>query len=72
MHHVCGRCQRHMALHCGLACTQVRENFAQVSVRPFRHNEFERFLTAAYPYYASVLSTMAAFFIFSLVFLYHK
>ena len=44
----------------------------QVSVRPFRHNEFERFLTAAYPYYASVLSTMAAFFIFSLVFLYHK
>ena len=44
----------------------------QVSVRPFRHNEFERFLTAAYPYYASVLSTMAAFFVFSLVFLYHK
>ena len=26
-------------------------------------------LTAAYPYYASVLSTMAAFFVFSLVFL---
>ena len=45
---------------------------AQVSVRPFRHNEFERFLVAAYPYYASVFSTMAAFFLFGFVFLYHK
>ena len=44
----------------------------QVSVRPYRHNEFERFLVAAYPYYMSVFSTMAAFFVFGIVFLYHK
>ncbi len=44
----------------------------QVSVRPFRHNEFERFLVAAYPYYMSVFSTMAAFFVFGFAFLYHK
>lgn len=44
----------------------------QVPVRPFRHNEFERFLTAAYPYYAATASTMAAFFLFTLAFLHHK
>lgn len=44
----------------------------QVSVRPFRHNEFQRFLPAAYPYYASVFFTMAAFFLFGCVFLHHK
>ena len=49
----------------GAACMQV-------SVRPFRHNEFERFLVAAYPYYSSVFSTMAAFFLFGFAFLYHK
>ena len=27
----------------------------QVPVRPFRHDEFERFLTAAYPYYTLCL-----------------
>lgn len=43
-----------------------------VSVRPFRHDEFERFLVAAYPYYMSVFSTMAAFFVFGFAFLYHK
>jgi oligosaccharyltransferase complex subunit beta len=41
-------------------------------VRPFRHNEFERFLVAAYPYYASVFSTMGAFFLFGFAFQYHK
>ncbi|KAK9822633.1 hypothetical protein WJX81_001489 [Elliptochloris bilobata] len=44
----------------------------QVPVRPFRHNEFERFLTAAYPYYAAAASTMAAFFMLTLAFLHHK
>jgi oligosaccharyltransferase complex subunit beta len=45
---------------------------AQVAVRPFRHDEYERFLPAAYPYYAGAFSMMAGFFLFSLVFLYQK
>eukprot|EP00300_Choanocystis_sp_HF-7_P024811 c2635_g1_i1.p1 GENE.c2635_g1_i1~~c2635_g1_i1.p1 ORF type:complete len:438 (+),score=116.68 c2635_g1_i1:31-1344(+) len=44
----------------------------QVSVRPFRHNEFERFIVQAYPYYASAFTGMAMFFIFSVVFLHHR
>lgn len=44
----------------------------QIPVRPFRHNEFERFITAAYPYYGSCFSMMAGFFIFTLVHLYSK
>jgi len=44
----------------------------QVSVHPFRHNQFERFLVVAYPYYASAFSMMAGFFLFGLVFLYSK
>ena len=41
-------------------------------MRPFRHDEYERFLVAAYPYYAASLSTAAAFFLLGLVFLYGK
>lgn len=41
-----------------------------VPVRPFQHDEYERFLPAAYPYYASALSTMAAFFALGWVYLY--
>jgi oligosaccharyltransferase complex subunit beta len=41
----------------------------QVSVRPFRHNEYERFIVAASPYYTSAFTMMAAFFVFSVVFL---
>ncbi|PNH04740.1 Dolichyl-diphosphooligosaccharide--protein glycosyltransferase subunit [Tetrabaena socialis] len=44
----------------------------QVPVRPFKHNEYERFLVCAYPYYASALSVMLAFFSLSFFFLYHK
>ncbi|KAL4180493.1 hypothetical protein AMTRI_Chr13g125540 [Amborella trichopoda] len=44
----------------------------QIPVRPFRHNEYERFITAAYPYYGSSFSMMAGFFIFSIVYLYNK
>ncbi|KAF6264698.1 dolichyl-diphosphooligosaccharide-protein glycosyltransferase [Scenedesmus sp. NREL 46B-D3] len=43
-----------------------------VPVRPFKHDEYERFLVAAYPYYASVLSTMAAFFLLGFAFLYSR
>ncbi|XP_057964207.1 dolichyl-diphosphooligosaccharide--protein glycosyltransferase 48 kDa subunit isoform X2 [Malania oleifera] len=44
----------------------------QIPVRPFRHNEYERFIPAAYPYYGAAFSMMAGFFIFSFVFLYNK
>ncbi|KAJ7296159.1 hypothetical protein O6H91_Y140700 [Diphasiastrum complanatum] len=44
----------------------------QIPVRPFRHNEYERFIPAAYPYYGSAFSMMTGFFIFGLFFLYHK
>uniref|UniRef100_A0A383W075 Dolichyl-diphosphooligosaccharide--protein glycosyltransferase 48 kDa subunit n=1 Tax=Tetradesmus obliquus TaxID=3088 RepID=A0A383W075_TETOB len=43
-----------------------------VPVRPFKHDEYERFLAAAWPYYASVASTMAAFFMLGWVYLYSK
>lgn len=44
----------------------------QIPVRPFRHDEFERFIPAAFPYYASTFSMMVGFFIIGFVFLYHK
>ncbi|KAL5715155.1 Dolichyl-diphosphooligosaccharide--protein glycosyltransferase 48 kDa subunit [Ranunculus cassubicifolius] len=44
----------------------------QIPVRPFRHNEYERFLTAAFPYYGSSFSAMAGFFVFTIVYLYNK
>ncbi|KAL8231703.1 hypothetical protein R6Q57_001481 [Mikania cordata] len=44
----------------------------QIPVRPFRHNEYERFIPTAFPYYGSSFSTMAGFFIFSFVYLYSK
>lgn len=44
----------------------------QIPVRPFRHNEYERFIPVAFPYYGASFSTMGAFFIFSIVYLWHK
>ncbi|KAL5557235.1 hypothetical protein UlMin_039471 [Ulmus minor] len=44
----------------------------QIPVRPFKHNEYERFITTAFPYYGASFTTMAGFFIFSFIFLYHK
>jgi oligosaccharyltransferase complex subunit beta len=44
----------------------------QVSVRPLRHNQYERFIISAYPYYASSFSMMFGVFVFSFVFLYHS
>ncbi|KAI9278680.1 Dolichyl-diphosphooligosaccharide--protein glycosyltransferase subunit WBP1 [Phascolomyces articulosus] len=40
-----------------------------VAIRPYRHNEYPRFLSAAYPYYASVGSMIVGFIVFSLVWL---
>ncbi|GAV88321.1 LOW QUALITY PROTEIN: DDOST_48kD domain-containing protein, partial [Cephalotus follicularis] len=44
----------------------------QIPVRPYRHNEYERFIPAAYPYYGAALSMMAGFFIFTAVHLHNK
>ncbi|MCL7028639.1 hypothetical protein MKW94_023044 [Papaver nudicaule] len=44
----------------------------QIPVRPYRHNEYERFIPTAFPYYGASFSTMAGFFIFTVVYLYHK
>jgi len=44
----------------------------QVSVRPLRHNQYERFIPSAYPYYASSFSMMFGVFVFTFVFLYHS
>ncbi|GFQ00947.1 dolichyl-diphosphooligosaccharide--protein glycosyltransferase 48 kDa subunit [Phtheirospermum japonicum] len=44
----------------------------KIPVRPFRHNEYERFIPAAYPYYGSSFSMMAGFFVFTMVYLYTK
>ncbi|GIL45161.1 hypothetical protein Vafri_2479 [Volvox africanus] len=44
----------------------------QVPVRPFKHNEYERFLVCAYPYYASAISIMVGFFALGFFYLYNK
>ena len=43
-----------------------------VPVRPFRHDEYERFLLPAFPYYASAASTMAAFLLVGAALLYSR
>lgn len=42
----------------------------QVSVRPFKHDEYERYIVAAFPYYASAFSMMTGIFLFSIIFLF--
>lgn len=42
-----------------------------VSVRPFAHNEYDRFLVVAYPYYAGAFAMLGGFLVFSWVFLHH-
>lgn len=44
----------------------------QFSVRPWRHDQYERFIVSAYPYYASAFSMMFGVCIFSVVFLHFK
>merc|ERR1712087_974082 len=41
-----------------------------VSVRPFRHDEYQRFLSVAYPYYLGAASMVVGFIGFTLVFLF--
>eukprot|EP00002_Diphylleia_rotans_P024562 TRINITY_DN4859_c0_g2_i1.p1 TRINITY_DN4859_c0_g2~~TRINITY_DN4859_c0_g2_i1.p1 ORF type:complete len:434 (-),score=94.55 TRINITY_DN4859_c0_g2_i1:295-1596(-) len=42
----------------------------QVTVRPYRHDQFERFIVSAFPYYAGNFSMMVGFFLFGVFFLY--
>ena len=44
----------------------------ELPVRPFRHDEYERFLVSAYPYYASAASLMVAFLVLDFCLLYRK
>ncbi|KAK8814201.1 hypothetical protein WA158_008063 [Blastocystis sp. Blastoise] len=48
----------------------VIESNTQVSVRPFRHNEFPRFIRAAFPYYTSVFTVMAGFIVLVALFIF--
>lgn len=48
------------------------ETANKVTVRPYRHNQFERFLVCASPYYLSVFVSIAGFIVFSFSFLFHK
>lgn len=43
-----------------------------MSVKPWKHTQYERFIISAYPYYASSFSMMAGVVIFSVVFLHYK
>ena len=42
----------------------------QVSIRPFKHDEYERFIFSAFPYYSSAISATVAFFVFSVCFFF--
>lgn len=48
----------------------VLESNTQVSIRPFRHNEFPRFIQAAYPYYTTVFTALIGFILFVALFLF--
>ena len=41
-----------------------------VSLRPYKHDEYDRFLFTAYPYYTSAFSAVAGFAVFSIFFLF--
>lgn len=48
------------------------ESETQVSVHPLRHNQYERFISSAFPYYLSSFSMMAGAFLLSFIVLYHR
>ncbi|KAI8454936.1 oligosaccharyltransferase 48K subunit, partial [Phakopsora pachyrhizi] len=47
------------------------KNQLQVSVTPLEHDQYERFIFGAYPYYLGSLNVLIGFFIFSIVWLTH-
>ncbi|EGR30314.1 hypothetical protein IMG5_135110 [Ichthyophthirius multifiliis] len=44
----------------------------KVTVRPFKHNEYPRYLEQAYPYYISTWATIIGFCVLVFYFLFHK
>jgi len=54
-----------------LGLTRLSEA-TQISVVPLRHDQYERFIGSAHPYYASAFSMMAGVFVFAIVFLHFK
>ena len=44
----------------------------RVTVRPYKHDEYERFLFVAFPYTFGMIATIAGTFVFMAVFLYSK
>lgn len=52
-----------------LGYTHIASN-TQVSVRPLEHVQYERFITSAFPYYASAFSMMVGMVLFSCVYLH--
>lgn len=53
----------------GLSHIHVSET---VQVRPFRHDQYPRFLLVARPYYANLFGFMTMFFVISALFLFYK
>lgn len=48
------------------------EHSETVQVRPYRHDQYPRFLTVAYPYYTVSWSMMLSFVVLSMIILYHR
>jgi oligosaccharyltransferase complex subunit beta len=48
------------------------EKSDNVQIRPYRHDQYPRFLVIAYPYYVNLFSMMGGFFVFSMIFLFHR
>jgi oligosaccharyltransferase complex subunit beta len=48
--------------------TFIQES-TKITIRPFKHNEYERFLFEAFPYYFTVFGTLAGFCVFVVFFL---
>ncbi|KAJ6254656.1 dolichyl-diphosphooligosaccharide--protein glycosyltransferase 48 kda subunit [Anaeramoeba flamelloides] len=48
------------------------EKVEEIPLKPFWHNEYERFIPVAYPYYLSAILMLVGFFLFSIIFLYNE
>ncbi|KAL4481436.1 hypothetical protein ABPG74_007525 [Tetrahymena malaccensis] len=48
------------------------EESNKVTVRPFKHNEYPRYLEQAYPYYFSTWATLIGFLVLVVYFLFHQ
>lgn len=48
------------------------EERSQVTIRHYRHDEYDRFLTAAYPYYTATGTTIIGFLAFCMIWLFNQ